>query len=52
MFVPAEFAMTTDKSDGRAGLAEPEVRHTDACHSQGRKEPTGSLPSWLMSDSQ
>ena len=28
------------------------VRHTDACHSQGRKEPTGSLPSWLMSDSQ
>jgi hypothetical protein len=30
VFVPAEFAMTTDKSHGRAGLAEPEVRHTDA----------------------
>jgi hypothetical protein len=30
VFVPAAFAMTTDKSHGRAGLAEPEVRHTDA----------------------
>jgi hypothetical protein len=35
VFVPEEFAMTTGKSHGPAGLAEPEVRHTDACHSQG-----------------
>ena len=42
MFVPAEFAMTTDKSDGRAGLAEPEVRHTDACHSQGARNRQGA----------
>jgi hypothetical protein len=44
VFVPEEFAMTTGKSHGPAGLAEPEVRHTDACHSQGAQEPTGSTP--------
>jgi hypothetical protein len=30
VFVPAEFALTTDRSHGRAGLAEPELRYTDA----------------------
>jgi hypothetical protein len=30
VFVPEEFAMTTGKCHGPAGLAEPEVRHTDA----------------------
>ena len=29
MFVPEEFAMTTGKSHGPAGLAEPEVRHAE-----------------------
>jgi hypothetical protein len=29
VFVPEEFAMTTGKSHGPAGLAEPEVRHAE-----------------------